>query len=54
MPDAAGVRRQFATDDLQQGRLAGAVASNHRHALARLELQRHVVEEGRWPNAWWM
>ena len=45
VPDAAGVRRQFAADDLQQGRLAGTVASDDRYALPRLELQRHVVEE---------
>jgi len=38
------VRGQLAAEDLQQRRLAGAVPADHRHALARLDLQRHVIQ----------
>ena len=45
-PDDAAVRRLIAADDLQQRRLARAVAADQADALARLDLQRHVVEQG--------
>ena len=41
----AGVRRQLAGQDPQQGRLAGAVAAGERHPLARLELEGDVGEQ---------
>ena len=37
--------RQLAAEDLQQRRLAGAVAADDRDPFARLDLQRNVIEE---------
>ena len=44
-PDRAGVGRHFAADDLQQRRLAGAVAADDRHALARRRSAATRVEQ---------
>ena len=45
-PDGAGVRRQLAAQDAEQRRLAGAVPADDAHALARLDLERHIVQKG--------
>src|SRR5207247_6025320 len=44
-PHRAGVGRHLAADDLAEGRLTGAIASDDRDALARFDLQRHLVEQ---------
>ena len=44
-PHRPRVGRQLAADDLQQRRLAGAVAADDRHPLAGVDLQRHIVEQ---------
>jgi hypothetical protein len=36
-------------DDLEQRRFAGAVAPDDRHALARVELQRDVLQQRQVP-----
>ena len=45
--DLAAVGRQLAGDQLQQGRLAGAVAPQQAEPLARLDLQVDAVEQRR-------
>ena len=44
-PDAPAVGRHGAADDVQERRLAGAVAADHADALARLDLQARLVEQ---------
>ena len=44
-PHACRPRRELAADDLQQRRLAGAVAADDADALARLDLQAGIVEQ---------
>ena len=44
-PDGAGIRRNFAADDLQQCRLPGSIAPDDRDALTGIDLQRHVVQQ---------
>ena len=44
-PDGAGVRLHVAADDLQQRRLARAVASDDTDALARLNLKARIIEQ---------
>ena len=44
-PDCAGVGHDFAGHHFQKRRLARSVAADHRDALARIELQRYLVEE---------
>jgi hypothetical protein len=44
-PNAPGVRRQLAAEDLQQRRLSRAVAPEDGDALPRLDLKRCVVEQ---------
>src|SRR5207244_12810877 len=41
----SGIRRQLAADDFEKSRLAAAIASDDRHALARVHLQRRFVQE---------
>src|SRR5439155_26539361 len=45
LPDCAGVGHDFAGHHFQKRRLARSVAADHRYALARIELQRYLVEE---------
>ena len=49
-PHRAGVGPLFAAQDLQQRRLAGAVSSDQRHALARLDLEQRIVEQRHVPE----
>ena len=44
-PDAAAIGLEFAADDLQQRRLAGAVAADHADAFFRVDLQVRAVEQ---------
>jgi hypothetical protein len=44
-PGAPGIRRHGAGDDVQECRLAGAVAADHADTLARLHLQRRLIEQ---------
>ena len=44
-PDGPGIRRQLAAENFEQRRLAGAVAADDRHALARVDLQRNFVKQ---------
>jgi hypothetical protein len=44
-PDGAAVRRQFAADDSQEGRLARTIAADDGHALAGVDLKRHLIQE---------
>ena len=50
LPDhLAGVGRERALEDLEQRRLAGAVAAQQAEALAVLDLEAHGVQQG-WPG----
>jgi hypothetical protein len=44
-PYAAGVGRDGAREHVEQRRLAGAVAADDAHALARLDLQARLIEQ---------
>jgi hypothetical protein len=44
-PHRSRVRRDGACDDLEQRRLAGAVAADDRDALAGIDLEGHAIEE---------
>ena len=41
----AGIRRQIAAENLQQRRLAAAVAADHRNALPRIDLEVGFIEQ---------
>ena len=45
VPHGARVWRQFAAENLQKRRFAGAVAADDRDPFAWFELERHVVEQ---------
>ena len=44
-PHGSSVRRELARDDFQKRRLARPVATDDRHALARIDLKRDLVQQ---------